>query len=128
MNEKIEEKLDIKGDDRGIFVEIFKFANDGQISLATSKPGIMRGNHYHTKKIEKFCVIEGEGELHLKNRATKQERKYILSGKYPMVITILPEEVHDIVNTGNGEMKFLIWANEIFDPENPDTFREEENV
>ncbi|MDO8557245.1 MAG: WxcM-like domain-containing protein [Candidatus Jorgensenbacteria bacterium] len=117
--------LDIKGDERGIFVEVFKIPGVGQASYSTTKRrGIVRGNHYHTHKIELFCVIEGEAKIRLRNRADNEIREYIVSGEKPELVEMIPNWTHNIENVGEGEMKLLIWANEVFDPQNPDTFAE----
>jgi len=119
------EKLEIKGDERGNFIEIFKFPGMGQVSYSTTKPGIVRGNHYHTHRIEKFCVIEGDGLIRLRNRETNEIKEYKVSGKDPEIVDMTVGWTHNIKNIGSTEMKLLIWVNEIFDPNNPDTFAEE---
>lgn len=119
------EFLEIHQDKRGKLIEVFKFPNCGQVFFLTSRPGIMRGNHYHTRKIEKFCVIEGKAELNLKERNTDELKRILLSGDKPQVITISPGFTHNILNIGRTELKVLIWCNEIFNPNDPDTFPEE---
>src|SRR3989344_4792119 len=118
-------KLEIKSDERGIFVEVFKIPGIGQVSYSTTKKrGIVRGNHYHTHKIELFCVIEGEAKIRLRNRETNEVKEYLVSGEKPEIVEMTPNWTHNIENVGEGEMKLLILANEIFDPEHPDTFAE----
>ena len=119
------EKLEIKVDERGKFVEVFKMPGFGQVSFSTTKPGITRGNHYHTRKIEKFCVIEGRGLIKMRNRETGEIKEIEVSGEAPEIIETIINWTHNIKNTGDKEMKLLIWANEIFDPNDADTYPEE---
>lgn len=118
-------KLEIKSDERGNFVEVFKIPNFGQVSYSTTKPGVIRGNHYHTRKKEIFCVIEGEAKIRQRNRETNEIEEKIVSGSAPELVEMKINWTHNIQNIGNSEMKILIWINEIFDPNNPDTFYEE---
>lgn len=119
------EKLEVKEDTRGRFVEIFKMPGLGQISYSTTKPGITRGNHYHTRKQEKFCVIEGQAKICLRNRQTQEIKEYLVSGDDPQVIEMTIDWTHNIKNVGATEMKLLIFTNEIFNPQDPDTFAED---
>lgn len=121
----MEESLKIRQDERGKLVEVFKVPEFGQVFFSVSKPGITRGNHYHKRKVEKFCVIEGEAEINLRNRKTGELKKYSVSGDKPQIVPIPVNHIHNIINTGDSEMKLLVWANEIFDPEDSDTFSEE---
>lgn len=119
------EKLEIKKDERGSLVEVFKMPGFGQVLYSTSKSGIVRGNHYHTRKIEKFCVIEGKAKIRLRNRVTNEIEEYVVSGEKPEIVEIKINLTHNIQNIGDTEMKLLVWANEVFNPNDPDTFREE---
>jgi len=119
------EDLLIKEDPRGKLIEIFKIPNFGQIHYSTSKPGVIRGNHYHTRKIEKFCVIEGQGKICLRNRETNKRKEFLVSGDKPQVIEMTINWTHNIQNVGKTEMKLLVWNSEIFNPQDPDTFPEE---
>lgn len=119
------EKLEVKQDDRGKLIEIFKIPRVGQIFYSTTKPRIVRGNHYHTRKTEKFCVIEGKAKIKLRNRETGEVEEYIISGDNPEIVEIKPNWTHNIENIGNNEMKLLAWSNEVFNPDDPDTFVEE---
>lgn len=121
MNKKIE----IKSDERGNFIEVFKAPGFGQVSYSTTKPGIIRGNHYHTRKKEIFCVIEGEAKIRQRNRETNEIEEKIVSGNAPELVEMKLNWTHNIQNIGKNEMKLLIWTNEVFDPNNPDTFHEE---
>jgi UDP-2-acetamido-2,6-beta-L-arabino-hexul-4-ose reductase len=111
-------------DERGLLIEAFKIPGIGQVLYSTSKPGIVRGNHYHTRKMEKFCVIEGEAKIRLRNRETNEIVEHLVSGSTPEVVDMTLGWTHNIENIGKMEMKLLIWANEVFDPADPDTFSE----
>lgn len=123
--EKNRETLEIKEDERGKLVEIFKFPGVGQVFFSTSKPGVVRGNHYHTRKTERFCVIEGLARIKLRNRQTNEVREYVVLGDRPEVVDMLIGWTHNIQNIGDGEMKLLVWTDEVFNPDDPDTFYEE---
>jgi UDP-2-acetamido-2,6-beta-L-arabino-hexul-4-ose reductase len=125
MSEPQKEKLEIKGDERGDFIEIFKVPGKGQTSYSTTKPGITRGNHYHTRKEESFCVIEGEAKIRLRNINTNEMKEFDVSGENPETVKIPPNWTHNITNTGDKEMVLLMWISEVFNPEDPDTFYEE---
>ncbi len=112
-------------DDRGSFVEILKTINSGQFSISTSAPGITRGNHYHDTKNEKFLVIKGSAVIRFRHIHESEVFEYNVSDQELQVIDIPPGYTHNITNTGEGEMFLVIWANEIFDRDNPDTFFQE---
>lgn len=122
--EEMTAQLERKEDPRGTLIEVYKMPSDGQIFYSTSKPGITRGNHYHTRKIERFCVIEGQALIRLRNRETNEIREFHMTGENPQTVTMLINWTHNIQNTGASEMKLLVWANEIFNPQDPDTFPE----
>lgn len=109
-------------DERGSFVEIIKTTKSGQFSISSSAPGITRGNHYHDTKNEKFLVIRGEATILFRHVDETEVFEYKVSEKQLQVIDIPPGYVHNITNTGEGEMILVIWANEVFDRDNPDTF------
>lgn len=121
------EKLIVKKDERGNLIEIFKFPKPqtGQIFFSTSKSGVIRGNHYHTRKIEYFCVIEGTAKIKLRNRDTNEMKEYIVSGEAPEIVEMTINWTHNIQNIGDKEMKLLVWANEVFNIDDSDTFAEE---
>ena len=117
-------KMESKEDNRGSFIELIKSNSFGQVSVSRSRKGIIRGNHYHNTKNEKFCVIKGKAVIKLRNILDDKIIPYYVSNKKIEVIDIPPGYTHSIENLtdGDGEMILLIWANEIFDPENPDTY------
>jgi len=110
-------------DRRGYLME---FANEGgQVFVARSHPGMVRGNHYHLRKSERFTVLEGSGLLSIRKRGTNVIHEHWLTGDRPEIVTVQPGEVHAIVNEGAGDMVLVAWASEIFDPTDPDTYSEE---
>jgi len=116
--------MELKEDERGNFIELMKSKTFGQVSISRSKSGVIRGNHYHNTKNEKFCVIEGEAVIKLRNILEDKIISHYVSGKKIEIVDIPPGYTHSIENLtkGDGEMILLIWANEIFDPKNPDTY------
>lgn len=125
MSEVPNEKLEVKRDERGELVELFKAPGFGQVFYSTSKPGVVRGNHYHTRKVEKFCVIEGGAKIRLRNRETGEVKEFSVLGSAPELVEMPINWTHNIENTGDNEMRLMVWVNEVFDPDNPDTFPEE---
>ena len=109
-------------DNRGAFVEIIKTLDSGQFSISTSKPGITRGNHYHNTKNEKFLVIKGEAIIRFRHIYSDEVIEYPVSDKKLEVVDIPVGYTHNITNTGDSEMILVIWANELFDKKNPDTY------
>ena len=116
--------MDLKEDKRGSFVELIKSRTFGQVSISRSKKGVIRGNHYHNTKNEKFCVIQGKAVIKLRNILDNKIISYYVSGKKIEIVDIPSGYTHSIENLteGDSEMILLIWANEIFDPKNPDTY------
>jgi UDP-2-acetamido-2,6-beta-L-arabino-hexul-4-ose reductase len=112
-------------DNRGTFVEILKTQDSGQFSLSTTAPGIMRGNHYHHTKNEKFLVVKGEATIEFRHIVTNNIISYKVSDKKMEVVEMIPGYTHNIKNTGDDEMVLFLWANETFDQNNPDTYFEE---
>ncbi|NCO44718.1 hypothetical protein GW888_01435 [Candidatus Wolfebacteria bacterium] len=117
-------KLEIKQDERGKLIEIFKIPDVGQVFYSTTKPGVVRGNHYHTRKKEYFCLIEGKGLIKLRNRETGEIKEIEVSGENPEIVEMPVNWTHNIKNIGDLEMKLLVWVNEVFKPDDPDTFSE----
>ncbi|MFG1525549.1 NAD-dependent epimerase/dehydratase family protein [Halobacteriovorax sp. RZ-3] len=109
-------------DPRGVFVEMLKTKESGQFSFFTAHPGITRGGHYHHSKNEKFLVIRGKARFGFRNMITNEKYELIVTSDKPVVVDTVPGWTHDITNIGDEEMIVMLWANEIFDRENPDTF------
>lgn len=110
------------GDERGVFVEMLKTKDSGQFSFFTAHPGITRGGHYHHSKNEKFLVIKGEARFGFRHMFTNEYHELFTNGDTPEIVESAPGWSHDITNVGEDEMVVMLWANEIFDRENPDTF------
>ncbi len=111
-------------DERGIFVETIKLHSGGQVSFSTTKPGITRGNHYHTRKIERFVVLQGEAHIQLRKIGTDEILNFTLSGANPSYVDMPIWYTHNISNIGKTELITQFWINEMFDPNDPDTYFE----
>lgn len=109
-------------DQRGVFVEILKTPDCGQFSYFTAHPGITRGGHYHHSKTEKFLVITGQARFKFRHMQTGQCHELVTTGEKAEVVETVPGWTHDITNIGSDEMVVMLWANEVFDRTNPDTF------
>ena len=126
MDEKDwQRNLKLNTDQRGSFVEVFKLENGGQVSFSTTKPGITRGNHYHIRKNEKFCVVSGNASIKLRRIGTDKVIEYNVSGDQPAWVEMPIYYTHNISNTGETELVTLFWINEHFNPDDPDTYYEE---
>ena len=109
-------------DSRGTFVEFVKTKNTGQVSFFSAKPGITRGGHYHHSKTEKFLVIKGKARFRFKHLVTNEYKELFCSDANYTIVETIPGWVHDVTNVGENELVCILWANEIFDKQNPDTF------
>ena len=109
------------GDPRGVFVEMLKTQDSGQFSYFTAHPGITRGGHYHHSKTEKFLVIKGHARFGFRHILTNETYELFTSGDQPKIVETIPGWSHDITNVGEEEMVVMLWANEIFDRDRPDT-------
>lgn len=123
--EQLAYPVDLKTDDRGWLFELIKSPHAGQIFVSRTRPGITRGNHYHDTKIEKFCVIQGEGLIRFRHILGGEVIEYPVSDRAIRIVDIPPGYTHSIENTGSTDLLTLFWANEIFDPQHPDTCFEE---
>lgn len=110
------------GDTRGVFVEMLKTQESGQFSFFTAHPGITRGDHYHHSKTEKFLVIKGKARFRFRNILTNETYEKDTDGNQPEIVETVPGWTHNITNIGAEEMIVMLWANEIFDREHPDTY------
>jgi UDP-2-acetamido-2,6-beta-L-arabino-hexul-4-ose reductase len=108
-------------DSRGIFVEMLKTPDCGQFSYFTAHPGVTRGGHYHHTKTEKFLVMTGQALFRFRHLLTNELVELRTSGEKAQVVDTIPGWVHDITNVGTNEMVVMIWANENFDKQKPDT-------
>ena len=109
-------------DDRGSFTEFLKSDDRGQVSVNVSKPGIVKGNHWHHSKVEKYLVVSGTGVIRFRLPDSDEVTKYHVSGEKFEVVDIPAGYTHNIENLGDTDMVTIMWANECFDPENPDTY------
>ncbi|WP_208002249.1 NAD-dependent epimerase/dehydratase family protein [Luteimonas yindakuii] len=114
--------LTLHVDPRGAFSEMLRTADSGQFSFFTAKPGVTRGGHYHHTKNEKFLVVRGSALFRFKQIATGETYELATSDQQPLVVKTIPGWAHDITNVGNEEMIVMLWANEAFDRDRPDTF------
>ena len=110
------------GDERGVFVEMLKTQESGQFSFFTAHPGITRGDHYHHSKTEKFLVIKGKAHFGFRNILTDETYEKVTDGDNPEIVETVPGWTHNITNIGDEEMIVMLWANEIFDRDRPDTY------
>ena len=114
----------VHADERGRLFEIIKLANGGQVFFSTTKPGVIRGNHYHTRKIEWFCVLQGEARIRLREINSQEIHEFEVCGDRPQFVSIPALYTHHIENTGSEDLLTMFWCNEIFDASNPDTIYE----
>lgn len=113
--------LKMNVDNRGSFTEFIKSKDRGQVSVNISKPGITKGNHWHDTKNEKFLVVSGEGVIRFRKVDSEEIIEYKVSGEKLEVVDIPVGYTHSIINTGERDMVTIMWVNEIFNPEKPDT-------
>lgn len=111
-------------DNRGHLEEIIKTNTSGQIFYSETNPGITRGEHFHRRKIERFCVVYGDAIIRLRKIGTDKIIEYKVSGDEPSTIDIPILHAHNITNIGTGKLITLFWTNEFYTPDNPDTFFE----
>jgi len=125
--------LKMNTDARGSFTEFLKTPERGQVSVNVSKPGIVKGNHWHHTKVEKFLVVSGKGVIRFRKvvGVTQHEdasgcgiMEYVVSGEKLEVVDIPPGYTHNIENVGDTDMVTVMWASEPFDPARPDTYFE----
>jgi len=114
--------LKMNVDQRGSFTEFLKSPDRGQVSVNISKPGITKGNHWHHTKNEKFLVVHGKGVIRFRKIDEEKVQEYFVSGDRLEVVDIPVGYTHNIENLGDTDMVTIMWANEPFDPEKPDTF------
>ncbi|QPQ54434.1 NAD-dependent epimerase/dehydratase family protein [Allosphingosinicella flava] len=120
--ECFEYHLPIHADPRGRFVEMLKTPDCGQFSYFTAGPGVTRGDHYHHSKVEKFLVISGTARFGFRHIQTEECHEIVVQGQEARVVETIPGWTHNITNIGEGELVVMLWANEIFDRDRPDTF------
>lgn len=116
--------LTMNVDARGSFTEFIKTPDRGQVSVNITKPGITKGNHWHHTKNEKFLVVSGRGMVRFRKIAGDEIHEYSVSGEKLEVVDIPTGYTHNISNVGETDLVTVMWCNELYDPENPDTFFE----
>jgi len=114
--------LKMNVDQRGSFTEFIKTPDRGQVSVNISKPRITKGNHWHHTKNEKFLVVSGKGVIRFRKVDSEEVLEYFVSGDKMEVVDIPTGFTHNIENLGDSDMVTIMWANESFDPEKPDTY------
>lgn len=120
-NEKFLYDIPLHIDSRGAFAEMIKTKDSGQFSYFTAYPGITRGGHYHHSKTEKFLVIKGDALFRFRHLISNEIVEFYVSSSKPQVIDTIPGWLHDVTNVGNDEMIVMLWANENFNRQKPDT-------
>jgi len=108
-------------DVRGTFYEILKTKESGQLGISTTVPGVTRGNHYHNTKNEKFLVLKGKALIELREVFSDEIVRYEVSDAKMEIVEMIPGYTHNITNIGDEDMVLLIWANENYNPQTPDT-------
>jgi UDP-2-acetamido-2,6-beta-L-arabino-hexul-4-ose reductase len=117
-------KLKRNEDNRGVFIELVKLNSGGQISFSTTKPDIVRGNHFHTRKVERFAVIKGKAVIEFRKFNTDKVFTFHLDGDEPSFVDMPIWYTHNIKNVGSEELYTVFWINEFYDEANPDTYFE----
>ena len=124
--EKVSFPLKMNVDNRGSFTELLKSEKCGQVSVNISKPGITKGQHWHNTKWEFFIVVSGKGLIEQRKIGTDEVLRFEVSGERIEAVHMLPGYTHNIINLSESEdLVTVMWANESFDPNKPDTFFEE---
>jgi UDP-2-acetamido-2,6-beta-L-arabino-hexul-4-ose reductase len=108
-------------DPRGVFAELLRTKDSGQFSFFSAHPGVTRGGHYHHTKTEKFLVVKGTARFGFRHVVTGERVDVVVDGVEARVVETVPGWVHDITNVGDDDIFVLLWANEVFDPQVPDT-------
>jgi len=111
-------------DNRGAFVELIKLETGGQVSFSTTHPQIIRGNHFHTRKIERFSVISGRAQIQLRRIGTSEVYDFFLDGESPSYVDMPIWYTHNIKNIGDSDLLTVFWINEFYNPDDPDTYFE----
>ena len=112
-------------DDRGYLFEAAKCSSGGQVFFSTTKPSITRGNHYHTRKVERFVVIDGKAEINIRKILSNETNAFIVNGEDHQYIDMPTFCTHNVKNIGDTDLLMLFWCNEVFNPNDADTFYEE---
>ena len=117
--------LTLHTDNRGSFAETAKLKSGGQISFSTTAPGFTRGNHFHTRKSERFAVIKGQAKIEIRRIGTDLKHSFFLNGDRPSFVDMPIWFTHNITNIGDDDLYTIFWINEEYDSSDPDTYFEE---
>jgi UDP-2-acetamido-2,6-beta-L-arabino-hexul-4-ose reductase len=117
-------RLALREDARGALFEAVKTNHGGQAFLSTTKPGVTRGNHFHLRKLERFCVVKGSAVIRIRRLFSDQIHAFEVNGNTPVVVDIPTLHTHSIQSTSDEELLTLFWSSEIYNPEDPDTYAE----
>lgn len=117
-------KLQVLSDKRGIFSEVIRSKTSGQTSFSITNTNEVRGEHFHTKKIERFTVISGEAIIEVRKIGSKSKKIFKINGGEPSYVDMLPWHTHNIKNNGSNPLITLFWINEFFKDSEPDTYSE----
>ncbi|MFN5359964.1 MAG: NAD-dependent epimerase/dehydratase family protein [Bacteroidota bacterium] len=127
-HEKLFPKMYVEhSDNRGAFVELIRLGMGGQVSFSTTLPGITRGNHFHTRKIERFSVIKGKAKMELRRYGSSEVHTFYLDGDNPSYVDIPIWHYHNITNIGEDVLYTIFWISEQYNPEDADTYFENQN-
>ena len=118
------QSLEENNDERGAFYENIKSKDECQVSFSTTMPGYTRGNHFHTRKLERFTVIKGKARIEFRKIGTTKNFSFLLDGDSPSFVDISIWYTHNITNIGNDVLYTIFWINEFYDKDDPDTFFE----
>ncbi len=116
--------LETRSDERGALFELIRSNAKDQVFFSYTRPGHVRGQHYHTRKMERFCVVRGEGVIELRSILGGEVATYPVSGDNPVVIDMPTYVTHNLKNTGDSDLLALFWISEQFNPDDPDTYYE----
>lgn len=114
-----------KADARGVLYEMVRSGRVDQVFFSVTKPGEARGNHYHTHKMERFCVVKGTGEIRVRKLLQDNVKTFPVSGENPIVVDMPTYQTHSLVNTGTEDLYAVFWISEQFNPDDPDTIYED---
>jgi UDP-2-acetamido-2,6-beta-L-arabino-hexul-4-ose reductase len=120
--ELLPHKLVLRTDERGSLFEMVRGQTAHQVFFSNTKPGIVRGNHYHTRKIERFCVVQGEAEIRLRHMLSGEIKTFLVNGTEPVALDMPTYWTHSIRNFGLGDLLTAFWTSEQYNPEDTDTF------
>lgn len=123
--ESLPVRLTLHSDSRGSLAEVIRSGTQGQVFFSLTKPGITRGNHFHLRKIERFCVLQGEALIRLRQIGKSESIEISVNGNEPTVVDMPVWYTHSITNTGDTDLLTLFWSNELYNPEDADTWYEE---